>query len=201
MRVKTEAKRQSILAIAGPMFLEEGFGEVSMSAVAARIGGSKSTLYNYFSSKEALFTAFVVEAGRKRFSELAGVELSSRGPHAALVELGTLFLELLLSPEIVSINRLVVAEAVRIPQVGKIFYENGPQKVSAEFERVFGLLSGRGLIPADLVPLAAKQFKSLCESDTYERCLWGIEQDVSRSTIRGMAEEAAAAIGKLYALK
>ncbi|MDR3471398.1 MAG: TetR/AcrR family transcriptional regulator [Devosia sp.] len=201
MRVKTEAKRQSILAIAGPMFLEEGFAEVSMSAVAARIGGSKSTLYNYFSSKEALFTAFVVEAGRKRFSVLAGVELSPQGAGATLVELGTVFLELLLSPEILSINRLVIAEAIRIPQVGRIFFENGPQKVSAEFERVFGLLAERGLIPAHLVPLAARQFKSLCETDTYERCLWGIEQAVSRPTIRGTAEQAAAAIGQLYALE
>ena len=40
--------------------MEEGFAAASMSAIAARVGGSKGTLYNYFKSKEALFEAYIV---------------------------------------------------------------------------------------------------------------------------------------------
>jgi AcrR family transcriptional regulator len=198
MRVKTDAKRGAILAIAGPVFLEEGFANASMSAIAARLGGSKSTLYNYFPSKERLFAAFVVDAGGRRFSVLSGIGLSRDGAPATLSKLGTAFLDLLLSPEVLSINRLVIAEAARLPQVGKIFFENGPERVRAEFERVFSLLAGEGLIAASEAARAASQFRRLCEGDVYERCLWAIEGRVSRSVIRATVEEAVSATLRLY---
>ncbi len=48
-----------ILDAAAEVFLEEGFAAASMSAIAARVGGSKGTLYNYFRSKEELFEAYI----------------------------------------------------------------------------------------------------------------------------------------------
>ena len=54
-----DARRGAILDAAEKVFLEEGFAAASMSAIAARVGGSKGTLYNYFKSKEALFEAYV----------------------------------------------------------------------------------------------------------------------------------------------
>jgi AcrR family transcriptional regulator len=198
MRVKTDAKRRAILAIAGPMFLAQGFANASMSAIAAELGGSKSTLYNYFASKEDLFAAFVVDAGERRFSVLSGIGLSGEGARATLSKLGVAFLELLLSPEVLSINRLVIAEALRLPQVGKIFFENGPQRVRGEFERVFGLLAGEGLFAATETGRAASQFRRLCEGDVYERSLWAIDGKASRSVIRTTVDDAVSATLKLY---
>ena len=60
-RVKSEAKRQAILDIAKATFIEQGYSNTSMSEIASRVGGSKATLYNYFSSKEDIFAA-VMEA-------------------------------------------------------------------------------------------------------------------------------------------
>ena len=57
--LRRETTRSEILQIAGDMFLDVGFAGTSMSAIAARLGGSKGTLYNYFESKEELLEAFV----------------------------------------------------------------------------------------------------------------------------------------------
>ena len=55
MRVRTESKREAILEAASHVFLESGFEGASMAEIAARVGGSKATLYGYFGSKEDLF--------------------------------------------------------------------------------------------------------------------------------------------------
>ncbi|HLY77858.1 MAG TPA: TetR/AcrR family transcriptional regulator, partial [Caulobacteraceae bacterium] len=58
-RLDRDARRELILDVAQEVFLEEGFANASMSTIAARLGGSKGTLYNYFKSKDELFTAYV----------------------------------------------------------------------------------------------------------------------------------------------
>ena len=64
MRVKSEEKRLEILAIATEVFREKGYADASMNEIASRVGGSKSTLYNYFPSKEDLFVATMMELAR-----------------------------------------------------------------------------------------------------------------------------------------
>src|SRR3954469_11637897 len=55
MRVKTEARREAILETASQVFQEMGYERASMDEIAARLGGSKVTLYGYFPSKQDLF--------------------------------------------------------------------------------------------------------------------------------------------------
>src|SRR6202000_3232312 len=56
---RRDLKRETILSIALQVFLEEGYAAASMSTIAARVGGSKGTLYNYFRSKAELFAAVI----------------------------------------------------------------------------------------------------------------------------------------------
>ncbi len=59
MRTLSEERRQAIITAAAAVFQEQGYERTSMSEVARRAGGSKATLYNYFTSKEALFESVV----------------------------------------------------------------------------------------------------------------------------------------------
>ena len=70
MRVKTEAKRDAIVRAASEVFREMGFEGASMSEIAARAGGSKATLYGYFSSKEELFVAVIHGAAGAHFEPI-----------------------------------------------------------------------------------------------------------------------------------
>jgi len=58
-RAQRDLRREAILSIALQVFMEEGYAAASMSTIAARLGGSKGTLYNYFRSKAELFVAVI----------------------------------------------------------------------------------------------------------------------------------------------
>lgn len=66
MRQKSKARRLLILQAAKAAFEEPGYEQASMSDIAARGGGSKATLYNYFKSKDELFQALMAICNRVR---------------------------------------------------------------------------------------------------------------------------------------
>lgn len=179
MRVKTEKKKNEIISIAGGLFLSQGYGSVSMATIAAAVGGSKGTLYGYFSSKEEIFAAFVVSAGQQRWEEFIALDEAPAGVEARLVALGRRYLHFLLSNEIMSVNRLVIAEAGRFPELGRIFYDNGPKSVIGVIASTLQQSAETGELAIDDPVSEAWRFKSLCEARLVEQCLWGIRSNVT----------------------
>jgi AcrR family transcriptional regulator len=68
-----ELMRERILEAADRLFYGEGIRAVGVDVVAAEIGISKRTLYNYFPSKDALIVAYLSR-------RLAPLEISDRPP-------------------------------------------------------------------------------------------------------------------------
>lgn len=183
MRVKTDKKRNEIIAIAVALFLEYGYGAVSMATIAAAVGGSKGTLYGYFSSKEELFAAVVVKAGEQRWAELVAFPEHLETIEAKLRELGRRYMHFLLSEEIMSINRLVIGEACRFPELGRIFYDNGPKSVIGVIAATLGDAMAAGELARCEPAVEAWRFKALCEAHLFEQCLWGIRSTVNEDEI------------------
>jgi AcrR family transcriptional regulator len=67
-QLATETYREAILEAAERAFLSAGYHEAKMSDVAREAGVSIGTLYNYFDSKEQVFSS-LVEAGHREFLE------------------------------------------------------------------------------------------------------------------------------------
>src|SRR6202049_2358572 len=87
-----DKRREAILKVAREVFFEQGYSAASMSTIAARLGGSKGTLYNYFKNKEDLFEAQV----RERCGQAADriLEVSEDGePVDTLTRLGEQYLQ------------------------------------------------------------------------------------------------------------
>ena len=61
---------RTALDTAATAFSEMGVEETSMSDIGARLGGSKSTIYSYFASKEELVAAVMQEAIMGRLQSL-----------------------------------------------------------------------------------------------------------------------------------
>ncbi|MBD3198267.1 MAG: TetR family transcriptional regulator [Candidatus Lokiarchaeota archaeon] len=60
-----ELRKTDMIEAAEVLFLDSGFEDTKMKDIAENAGYAKGTLYNYFDSKEDLFTAVVVKANQK----------------------------------------------------------------------------------------------------------------------------------------
>ena len=174
-----------------------------MSAVAATLGGSKGTLWNYFPSKEALFEAVMEHATTAYRARLSDI-IAEHGPFTStLRRLCTGIAEKLTQPNAIALHRLVVAEAERFPEIGRIFFRRGPRPT---WELIAGLLSDamdQGLIRrADPVE-AARMLTNMCLAGCHFEMVMGartsltpeaVEQDIDRAVdlfLRAYASEAA----------
>ncbi len=189
MRVKTDEKRQEIVAIAREVFREKGYAETSMAEISARLGGSKSTPYSYFPSKEELFVAVMLDmSGRSAeamLDELAQADDIRSG-------LGTVIGRLmshLCTPEMIDFRRMLIGEVGRTP-LGKRVYERGP---ALYLNRLAEMLAGQmregHLRQADPWQ-AAQHILCLCMGPPIQFVLEGV---IERPSEQELATAAAAA--------
>src|SRR5580693_595099 len=116
-----EERREAIMAVAREVFFEHGYTGTSMSAIAARLGGSKGTLYNYFKSKEELFEAQIRDLCGGASGRLLNLIGGDAPPAQALTEFGCNYLQHLFSDQSIKLFRVLVAEAPRVPELGRLF--------------------------------------------------------------------------------
>jgi TetR/AcrR family transcriptional repressor of mexJK operon len=187
---KSELRRRAILDVAREAFLAQGFAATSMSEIAARLGGSKGTLYNYFRSKEELFAAIMIDTcqgpANAVFDHLPPIDGDLR---TGLQDLGLGLFGFILNGPTMAVHRVVVAESDRFPELGRIFYETGPLKGQQRLEAYFAKLIETGqLRPCDPA-MAARRFKDLILSDIYSRRLWGVIGDLTADAMRAHVAE------------
>jgi AcrR family transcriptional regulator len=116
---------ERILAVASELFLAEGYGATSIEAVAQRARISKRTFYHRFPDKAALFEA-VVRRIVQNLRPPAGTPLYDEGSlEEVLRRLARLTLRAALTPMAVALNRLMVAEAQRFPELAAIAAREG----------------------------------------------------------------------------
>lgn len=197
-----DQRRQAILDIARETFLKEGYAAASMSAIGARAGGSKATLYTYFPSKADLFAAVMADmCGRSRLELTAEADAAAGDLPSALLRLGGRYLRLMLSDELVTLHRLVVAESARFPEIGEALYAVGPQLGKATLaERLDRYVAEGVLRPCDTMR-AAGQFFDLCMSGLYRRRLWNIAQPITEADMDGNVQSAVQVFLAAYAAR
>ncbi|MCH4089633.1 TetR/AcrR family transcriptional regulator [Acetobacter sp.] len=200
MRKKTQARRESFIKAAGELFIAHGFNAVTMESIAGAAKASKVTLYNYFPSKELLFEAFVIEAGKgvPEAMELAKEETDLR---RCLSKVGHVFIEITGRPEIVRVNRLIISEAERAPQLSRIFYENGPRRAQEAVRDILVDLMERKLLRTSDPLRAADIFVALCNAGIMEKQLWCIEPPPALSERQTAVEEAVNIFISVYGKK
>src|ERR1051325_5258021 len=98
-------KAEAVLAAAEGAFLAQGFGAVSMDVIAREAGVSKATVYAHFANKEELFGAVIARLSERRFHGFSAEALDPRDIEASLLTIASRFLDLVLSPEAIALNR------------------------------------------------------------------------------------------------
>jgi TetR/AcrR family transcriptional repressor of mexJK operon len=191
-------KAESILEAARRAFLAGGFGAVSMDAIARAAGASKATLYAYFSSKEELFGAVVAREGERYFCGFSARELDPRDVEKSLNEIAQRFLELVLSPDAVAVNRITIAEAMRFPQLGDVFWRAGPERTRTQIEAFLRRADEAGTLSVADPKLAAEQFISLMRGDFHLRQLLRLDAPLKPAQLRRAARAAVAIFLKAF---
>jgi TetR/AcrR family transcriptional regulator, mexJK operon transcriptional repressor len=151
-----EKRRDEIAAVAERMFLERGYADTTMQVIAAEAGASKETLYRHFGCKEALFSEVV---HRRSLRIMGGEEGELSGPpQVVLFDVARNLLRFLSGPDSLCLYRVVVAETPREPELGRIFYSQGPGRLLDQLGAYLNLAARRGELNCPNCDRAAKLF-------------------------------------------
>lgn len=121
-------KRQKIIQAASEAFLQNGYQNASMENIAALAGVAKQTLYNHFGNKDALFVAVVDRMCACEDEQMRSTAISSKNVEEVLQQYAVRKLADLTSIENTSMFRMMIAEAIRFPDLGEMFFREGLEK-------------------------------------------------------------------------
>lgn len=190
MKVKTEARRQSILEVAATVFREMGYERASMDEVSQRGGGSKATIYNYFSSKEELFFEVIFQSTEAEFEAThEGLNQDEPDITRALDHYGERLLALLYSDDVRAVRRLVIAEGAR-RNLGSKCYQMAPQRSEAMLTQFLQHAMEHGRLRQADARIACLHLKGLLEAELLGKYLFHTLGTVSKKEMAGIARRA-----------
>lgn len=183
-----------IMEAAAELFLREGYFATSIEAVLEASGGSKATLYGYFSTKEDLFRAVIEEAIlRERPPRLEWIE----DIETTLTEYVVRTFASASSPRQRALLRLTIAERERFPDLARRYYEEGPMGSRRALVRLFTQLEQQRVFHPGSAAEAADHFiGSVTHTWLIEALLLGPDRLPSDEEIR---ERAARAVERFLA--
>lgn len=174
-------RERRILDAALVVFSQKGFVSASMDDIAAEAGLTKPTLYQYFPSKDELFTAMMTE---ERDHMLESFEYpSASGMVAELYAFSWHYADVVLRPDMLNLARLIIGEAQRLPDVGRAYQASGPDRVLAGMIAYLERQRAAGLIVFDDAELAAEDLWGLILSAPRNRALHIPDAVPDRATI------------------
>jgi len=185
-----DERRKALVAAARESFFTDGYAGTAMSTIAARVGGSKTTLWAYFPSKQDLFAA-VVDDVVETYGTALSIKLSQDEPlESELLRFAQAMMTTILSPPVLTLHRLVAGEAGRFPELGKMFFERGPKRGKAMLaDFMAGAMKAQRLRTGDPM-VAARQFVAMCQSGCFQRALHGCMDHIEPPMIEADIEAA-----------
>jgi TetR/AcrR family transcriptional repressor of mexJK operon len=184
------ARRDAFLAAAREVFSKKGFAEATLDDVIALSGGSRQTLYALFGGKQGLFEAITSDTCKTIFQGLTPEKLATRATDEVLKEVGTRYLAIVTSPTCLSLHRLVIAEAPRIPEVAQRFWKLGPGRSRAFLAEFFDRQIERGLLRMPNSRAGAEYFLDMLSGTVRLQCLIGLRQPPTPQEIEEIVQGA-----------
>ena len=164
---RSGGSRQAIVEAAERLFLERGFGSVSMDELAEAAGVARRTLYNQFSSKEQIFREMLLRvSGQLEDAFPSSVE--TQGDVEDVLHLfARMMLELHKHPEYLGFLRMVVADSRQFPWIAEEFVTVMDPQIE-RLVRYLAHLTALGILDCRNPMLAAHQFIGMLK----ELSLW-----------------------------
>lgn len=108
---------EHIVEMATRSFLRDGYANASMEQIALAAGTSKRSLYARFASKSDLFREVVLNYSGATLGQLTNKAGDDRPLVEQLCEACGRILEIVLEPDVVAMERIVISEAISFPEL------------------------------------------------------------------------------------
>lgn len=150
LSARAQAKRQQITDAARTLFLAQGFARTSMDAITAEAGVSKQTLYSYFPSKTELLIEIITASQSSLPAASSPRPPTNRAElRAALLGFSERLLDTMLRPEMLALLRLLIGEAVHLPEIRQTFLNALPLQLLGRVRAILQAAAGNGVIELD----------------------------------------------------
>lgn len=181
--IRGQAKRLEILEAAREIFLTRGYAATTMDEITRAAGGSKATVYGHFENKEALFSAIVQERSRVLLEPVRERALEPGDFRSVLSAVARNFVSSVLKPDGLALYRVVLAEATRSPELGRVFYEHGPQQALSMLTEYLHEETHEGRLSVDDPAAASEQFFGMLLGLLHVRALLYLQPSPDQSAI------------------
>ena len=165
---------EQLLDEATAMFLECGYGPSSIDILARRAHVAKRTIYQYFGNKEKLFGAVVRRLSDAISAPLPDLIADDRTIDQVLTAFAHQLLDRVISPEAIGLQRIVLGEASRFPELAQQFYDNGPRREIAILARYLAHQQEIRVIELGDPAIAAEQFFNMVLGELFRQAVLGI---------------------------
>jgi len=151
-----EARNAELVQTAGQLFLKKGYTGVSLETIAREARVAVRTIYVKFGGKAGLLMA-VLGSRRERFFVDRCLADDMRPLREVIDDFARDFYDLLVEPDAIAMQRVVIAEAGSDRELAQAFYDGGPRLARATLERYFARPDIRAQlrdgVPLEIVPI------------------------------------------------
>jgi len=188
-KARAGGSREAIVEAAERLFLQRGFGSVTMDELAEAAGVARRTLYNQFASKEEIFREMLLRvSGQLETAFPPGIETQGE-VEDVLRLIARMILGLHTNPEYLGFLRMVVADSRQFPWIAEEFAAvMEPQ--TERLVRYLAHLTAMGILDCRNPTLAAHQFMGMLNQLSLWPWMTGREsvpvpeKDIIEETIR-----------------
>ncbi|MCD2453438.1 TetR/AcrR family transcriptional regulator [Methylicorpusculum oleiharenae] len=171
--------RDRVLDSALQLFLEHGYGNLSMETIARDAHVSLRTIYRHFDGKAGLFGALI----RRCTDQFIGSLSEDCSMEEALIAFGRQFLFRITRPNVLRIRAILIGESQQFPDLATQFYEQGPSRTLEQLTEFFARHQQAGRIRNIEPDFLADQFISVLRGERLQRLQLGLEAPPEESDI------------------
>jgi AcrR family transcriptional regulator len=175
-----EETRSIIVETARADFAHSGYAATSMENLARHAGVSTKTLYRLFPNKPALFEAMLTER-IDRFVSIVKLRACEGGDvETALTEALMVCAELMLDGDVISLQRVIVAESDNFPDIAETFYRRAITRTQDTLANWLRAEQKRGAIELDDADAAAGMLLGMLAFQPHRSVMFGHRPPLSR---------------------
>ncbi len=122
---RSDARSSLLLDVAARLYLERGYEGLSLEEIIEQAGGSPRTVHEIYGGREGIFIASISRLCEELITPLEELTNPEDSLESNLLRLGQHISELSLNPKTLGLHKLMIAEAVRFPELSQTIYHTG----------------------------------------------------------------------------